>query len=104
MSETHPHWHKWYKRACWLKAAAHQLRIEPFCRICKARGEATVATVVDHVVPHKGNWNSFRLGPLQSLCKPCHDGAKRFEDMHGFDNRIGVDGMPIDSRHPFNRA
>jgi len=92
----HPFWDKWYDRACWRKRAAHQLRVEPFCRSCGA-----VASVVDHVEPHRGNWNAFRLGDVQSLCKSCHDGGKRFEEVRGFDNRIGLDGLPTDKRHPF---
>ena len=101
MSRTHPAWDSWYDRACWRKRAAHQLRVEPLCRKCAEHGEVSVATVVDHIEPHNGDWNRFRLSPVQSLCKPCHDGAKRFEELRGFSNKIGPDGLPVDKRHPF---
>jgi len=94
-------WKHWYDLAVWRKRARHQLLIEPMCRICAQHGEASIATVVDHVAPHGGNWNLFRLGKVQSLCQSCHDGAKRFEEIRGFSDRIGVDGMPVDPRHPF---
>jgi len=91
----------WYDLACWRKRAAYQLQVEPMCRSCATRGEISVATIADHVVPHEGNWNMFRLGKLQSLCKPCHDGGKRFEEIRGFSDSIGRDGSPLDPRHPF---
>ena len=51
-----------------------QLLREPFCRECARRGIRTRATVVDHIVPHQGDWQLFTdRGNLQSLCKTCHD-------------------------------
>jgi len=100
----HEPWAHWYDRVVWKRRAADQLRREPFCRNCAAQGEYVVASVVDHIVPHRGDWNKFRLSPVQSLCKPCHDGAKRYVELHGFDNRIGVDGLPTDKAHPFYKA
>src|SRR5262252_2765953 len=93
-------WRKWYDHRVWRKRRKVQLRQQPFCQLCAAHGEVTVATVVDHVMPHEGDWNRFRLDPVQSLCKPCHDGTKRFEQNRGFDPTIGADGMPTDPRHP----
>ena len=64
-----------------------QLMREPFCRICAARyppgdpRHRTRATVVDHIVPHRGDWARFiDRSNLQSLCKPCHD-AKTAREM-----------------------
>ena len=63
------------------------------------RGIVTVATVVDHVVPHRGNWTRFLTGPLQPQCKPCHDSDKRYMDLHGKPRPIiGEDGWPIESQ------
>ena len=60
-----------------------QLLREPFCRECAAKGVRTRATVVDHVVPHRGRWELFSdAGNLQSLCKSCHD-AKTMREMQG---------------------
>ena len=51
-----------------------QLLREPFCRECARRGVRTWATVVDHVVPHRGDWQLF-IDPAnhQSLCERCHN-------------------------------
>ena len=58
----------------WQKARLAYLAQNPLCAQCRASGRIVPATVVDHVVPHKGNsklfWDS---GNLQSLCKRCHD-------------------------------
>jgi len=93
-------WRKWYDHRVWRKRRIAQLRQQPLCEICEKHGEIGIATVVDHVEPHDGDWNKFRLGEVQSLCKSCHDGTKRFEQNRGFDNTIGVDGMPVDPKHP----
>jgi len=67
-------------------------------------GLVTAAEICDHVEPHHGDVNKFWLGPFQSLCKRCHDSTKRFVEMRGFRPDIGIDGRPIDSRHPVYRA
>lgn len=93
----------WYKTARWRAIRTRQLAAEPLCRYCMRRGFITPATVCDHVQPHRGNAVLFHDGPFQSLCAPCHDRSKRLEDERGFSAEIGVDGYPIDSRHPANR-
>ena len=68
-------WHGWYNLPIWTKRLrpAHLVR-EPFCRECAAAGIRTPATVVDHVIPHRGDWDLFTDdGNLQSLCKYHHD-------------------------------
>ena len=65
-----------------------------------AQGYNTVATIVDHVVPHRGDRNSFVLGQLQSLCESCHNSSKQQIETHGFIRDIGLDGRPIDPKHP----
>lgn len=68
-------YHSWYSLPVWtndLRPA--QLLAEPWCRDCARRGIRTRATVVDHVQPHRGDWDRFiDRGNLQSLCKGCHD-------------------------------
>lgn len=57
-----------YDRA-WEKYRAIFLSTNPRCYSC---GEAS--TVVDHLVPHKGDENLFRqLDNHLPLCKRCHD-------------------------------
>lgn len=68
-------WHGWYSLSIWtddLRPA--QLLREPWCRECAKRGVRTRATVVDHIKPHKGDWQLF-IDPAnhQSLCEHCHN-------------------------------
>ena len=68
-------WHWLYGLSVWreeLRPA--QLLKEPFCRHCRENSLRVRATVVDHVVPHRGNIALFADPEnLQSLCKRCHD-------------------------------
>lgn len=68
-------YHGLYLLPIWLdQLRPAQLLREPFCRECAKRGIRTPATVVDHIVPHRGNWALFSNPEnLQSLCKTCHD-------------------------------
>ena len=68
-------WHSWYGLKVWtddLRPA--QLMRQPFCRACLEAGIRTRATVVDHIVPFRGDWQLF-VDPNnhQSLCKRHHD-------------------------------
>ena len=58
----------------WQKAREAYLGRHPLCAQCRALGRIVPATVVDHIVPHKGDdrlfWDS---GNWESLCKRCHD-------------------------------
>src|SRR6188508_3869950 len=85
-----------YDSRRWRKLAKQQLQNHPLCKICLQNGLVEPATVVDHVIPHKGNRESFFLGAIQSLCRPCHDGTKQMIEKRGYDTTIGFDGWPID--------
>ena len=58
----------------WQRRSKLYLKTNPLCVECKRRGRLTPATVVDHIVPHRGNeqlmWSESNW---QALCKPCHD-------------------------------
>src|SRR3546814_2674479 len=65
----------------WEKARLVHLREHPLCAMCARDGRTTAATVVDHVVPHRGDDRLFwDRTNWQSLCKPHHDGEKRREE------------------------
>jgi 5-methylcytosine-specific restriction protein A len=51
-----------------------RLKTEPLCRECVAQGiYDVVATEVDHIEPHRGDWSKFvDRNNLQSLCKSHH--------------------------------
>jgi len=85
----------WYQLGRWRHLAKHQLKIEPLCAFCLAKGRATPATIADHVQPHEGDWNQFVLGRLQSLCAPCHSGPKQRQDRGWTKPVYGPDGWPI---------
>ncbi|MCA1452145.1 HNH endonuclease [Bradyrhizobium sp. BRP22] len=103
-SSTRTQWQHFYDTAVWQRLRRLQLTHEPLCKMCLARGVVTPARVADHVEPHNGDWNKFRLGPLQSLCFDCHDIHKRRIDLHGYSSDIDDDGWPIDPRHPANKV
>src|SRR5262245_10050482 len=65
----------------WEKARAAYLAAYPLCAQCQSEGRLVAATVVDHKVPHKGNYALFWMeNNLQSLCKLCHDRKTARED------------------------
>jgi hypothetical protein len=72
--------------------------------MCLHEGKVIPAEVVDHIVPHKGDINSFWLGELQSLCASHHSKSKQQIEDRGFAGDIGPDGFPSDPNHPFNAA
>jgi hypothetical protein len=99
LNKTAP-WRKWYGTQRWRKRARCQLLIEPWCKQCQDRGIAKAATIADHIKPHRGSYDAFWFGALQSLCAHCHDSPKRFEESRGFTPGHGPDGFPLDPNHP----
>src|SRR5262249_52577607 len=97
-------WASFYRTARWQRLRRLQLIREPLCKFCLERGIATAADVVDHIVPHRGDWTKFVTGKLQSLCESCHKSVKRQIELHGNRHDIGLDGLPTDPNHPFNRV
>jgi len=95
---------EWYWTLRWKKRSAAQLREHPLCARCASKGRVTVAKVADHIVPHKGDWNLFCLGELQSLCKNCHVSGKQSEERLGYSKEIDASGWPKDPRHPAYRG
>jgi 5-methylcytosine-specific restriction endonuclease McrA len=90
----------WYGAQSWRNRSKHQRRVEPLCKFCLARGIITPAVVADHVEPHCGDFNKFKLGALQSLCKQCHYREKRIIERRGYSLDTDVDGYPLDRNHP----
>ena len=67
----------------WQKARLRFLRAHPLCAVCWKEGKATPATVVDHIVPHRGDpklfWDEANWQPL---CKHHHDVKTMTEDRY----------------------
>lgn len=93
-------WRSWYDKKRWLDKARMQLRTYPLCAFCLDRGKVVPAEVADHITPHRGNYQLFWFGRLQSLCASCHNKTKKNIEDHGYDTEIGEDGWPIDRKHP----
>lgn len=65
----------------WQKDRDRFLKTHPLCVRCQAAGKLTPATVVDHIVPHRGDQVLFwDQNNWQALCKPCHDRKTMTED------------------------
>ena len=65
----------------WRKASKKFLEQHPLCVRCEAKGIVRLATVVDHIKPHKGNQKLFwDVNNWQPLCKQCHDRKTATED------------------------
>ena len=69
-----------YGRA-WQKASRQFLQAHPLCEECQRQGKYVKATVVDHVIPHRGDEKLFwDRSNWRALCKRCHDQKTRRED------------------------
>jgi 5-methylcytosine-specific restriction enzyme A len=68
----------------WRKVRPCYLAKHPLCASCLGDGRLTAATVVDHVVPHRGDQDLFwNQGNWQGLCKRCHDAKTAREGRWG---------------------
>jgi len=67
----------------WKKSRTRYLKSHPLCVQCKKEEKFVKATVVDHVIPHRGDeilfWDE---GNWQALCKHCHDVKTMTEDRY----------------------
>jgi len=67
----------------WRKARVRFLKAHPLCLKCMDQGRFVKATVVDHIVPHRGDQALFwDEASWQPLCKPCHDTKTMTEDRY----------------------
>lgn len=73
-------YHNLYNSSQWIKIRLSWLRKNPLCVECLKEGKSVLATIVDHVIAHKGDINTFYdVTNLQSLCKEHHD-KKTYEE------------------------
>jgi 5-methylcytosine-specific restriction protein A len=57
------------------------LKQHPLCVKCLEEGKITIATVVDHIIPHKGAMVLFwQVENHQALCQRCHSIKTAKED------------------------
>jgi 5-methylcytosine-specific restriction protein A len=81
----------------WDKAAKRFLQENPLCAECARQGRTTMADLVDHIVPAKGDqklfWDSENW---QALCSACHNRKTNSRD-GGFGNRIIPRRNPLEN-------
>lgn len=71
-------WRRWYGLQRWKDLRWSVLVRDRFtCQMCGLLDGDTSQLVADHVEPHRGDPDKFWHGPLQTLCKPCHDSTKQ---------------------------
>ena len=71
-----------------------RLAAEPLCRDCKAKGEVTLATVPDHIIPlTKGGPDTD--DNIRCLCPDCHRDRTAEQFGHRVTKAIGTDGWPF---------
>lgn len=74
----------------WRKYREGFLIENPVCVKCAEVGRVRKSTVVDHIIPHKGNMKLFwDRSNHQALCKQCHDRKTASED-GGFGNFFSI--------------
>ena len=89
-----PNYYSW---KVWTLLRRDLFAREPLCRMCKAEGRVTAATVADHIEPHRWDYAKFTdPANLQPLCKPHHNRDKQ-QIEKGFrpNVQIGDDGFPL---------
>lgn len=65
----------------WQKARLTFLKRSPLCVHCQADNVVKAATIVDHIIPHKGDQVLFwDTSNWQALCKTHHDRKTATED------------------------
>jgi 5-methylcytosine-specific restriction protein A len=65
---------KWLNSARYKNDRKYFLNENPLCACCQINGVVTMANTLDHIKPHKGNYDLFwDKRNWQSLCKRCHD-------------------------------
>jgi 5-methylcytosine-specific restriction endonuclease McrA len=88
----------------WQGAREGFLRAHPLCKMHMDLGRIVSATVVDHIIPHKGDKALFwDRDNWQSLCKLCHDSAKARQEASGVIVGCSLSGIPLDPNHHWSR-
>ena len=69
--------------AKWQRERKKFLDTRPVCVKCYEEGTLTKATVVDHIIPHRGDQKLFwDCGNWQPLCEHCHNVKTMTEDRY----------------------
>jgi 5-methylcytosine-specific restriction protein A len=75
---------QWIHSQRWRDARNTFLTEHPLCMECLKKGKDEAAYLVDHIVPHQGNYDLFwDESNWQSLCNPCHEEKHKGERWGG---------------------
>ena len=89
----------------WRRRSRLFLQANPLCKMCEAAGRTSLATLTDHIVPHRGDETLFfDEANFQPLCAPCHDGAKAELENKGRIRGCNIHGIQLDPNHPWRRG
>jgi 5-methylcytosine-specific restriction enzyme A len=89
----------------WAKYSREYLKLNPLCVRCAHFGKATKSEVVDHIIPHRGNYELFwNKENHQPLCKQHHDSYKQRLEKSGTVAGCNSKGIPIDPNHHWNKS
>lgn len=91
--------------SAWDKARRTFLAHHPHCAMCAKSGQTVAASVVDHVIPHRGDqalfWDKTNWQPL---CAKHHNATKQRMERRAEAFGADVAGRPLDPAHPWNRG
>jgi 5-methylcytosine-specific restriction enzyme A len=86
----------------WRAARLGFLRLYPWCKLHEARGSWVAATVVDHVIPHRGDRRLFwDRANWQGLCEHCHNSVKQSQENQR--SACDASGYPVADGHHWRR-
>lgn len=85
-----------YRTYKWQKIRKAHLMEHPICVMCEQQGTITLARVVDHITPHKGDEAKFFGGPFQSLCYAHHNSTKQKMEKREIEIGGDANGQPLD--------
>ena len=93
-------WRKLHHSRLWRRLRRMHLYKDPLCLMCSEEGRISAASVVDHIIPHKGDEALFYdQNNWQSLCSHHHSSVKQ-SDERSTAPRRGADGWPIERHKP----
>lgn len=91
----------------WQKASKGFLAEHPLCQcpMCdEGRLRVSAATVVDHHIPHRGDYEKFwDQSNWRAMAKECHDSYKQRLEKSGRVVGTNEAGMPVDPTHHWNK-
>ena len=72
---------EWLHSTRWRKCRGLFLAVHPLCIDCEAAGRLMVATDVDHIIPHRGDYELFwDESNWAARCHACHSRKTCRED------------------------